>query len=191
MPPIKRIDRESILSAAENLLATEGMDAINARRLATFLNSSVQPIFYNFKSMDDLKDELINRIYGIYQKYMNEGKKHTKPYKGMGLAYIGFARDYPNYFKEIFMRKSDLSASMFITNDDVGNDVIKKGMELTGFTEEEQKKFHLSVWVFTHGLACLVATNTVNLDNDEVDRLLERTVKMMILGKKELDKWKI
>lgn len=188
MPPIKRIDRESILCAAQDILASEGIDAINARRLARALNSSVQPIFYNFKTMDELKAEVLNRVYNLYQEYMNEGKNHGKPYKGMGLAYIRFARDYPNYFKEIFMRQTNLSASMFIFNDNVGNDVIKKGMELTGFTEDEQKRFHLSVWVFTHGLACLVATKTVNLSDEEIDKLLERTVKMMILGKKELDK---
>lgn len=187
MPPTKRIDKETIIDAALNVLRSDGMDAINARKLARILNCSVQPIFYNFKSMDEVKDEVFNRIYEIYQGYMNEGRMQEKSYKGMGLAYIKFARDYPNYFKCIFMEETNLSPASFITNDDAGNDVIKSGMEVTGLTYEEQKDFHLAVWIFTHGLATLVATKTVTLDDASIDSLLEDTVKKMIIGKKVLD----
>lgn len=187
MPPIKKIDREYIITAALDILNNEGIEFINARKLASKLNCSVQPIFYNFKSMVDLKSEVLARIYEIYKKYMNAGKSHKKPYKGMGLAYIKFARDYPNYFKCIFMGETNLSPISFITNDDAGNDVIKSGMEATGLSYEEQKEFHLAVWIFTHGLASLVATKTVILNDEDIDFLLESTVKKMIIGKKVLD----
>lgn len=187
MPPLRKIDRNRIIETAMNILNDEGMDAINARRIASVLNISVQPIFYNFKNMDELKDEVKSRIYDIYQSYMNNGKNHVKPYKGMGLAYIKFARDYPNYFKEIFMNKTDLTPSSFIGKDDVSNDVIKVGSDLTGFSEEEQREFHFKVWVFTHGLASIVASSTVTISDEAIDSLLDDAVKSMIIGKKVLD----
>jgi len=45
----------------------------------------------------------------------------------------------------------------------MSNDVIKKGQILTGLSYEEQTKFHVKVWIFTHGIATLLATNTVKM----------------------------
>ncbi|MCI9177146.1 MAG: WHG domain-containing protein [Clostridia bacterium] len=38
--------------------------------------------------------------------------------------------------------------------DSAGDDIIKAGQKLTGLSYEEQKKFHVKVWIFTHGIAC-------------------------------------
>ena len=55
---------------------------------------------------------------------------------------------------------------------------------MTGLSFEEQKKFHVKVWIFTHGIACLVATNTVEFSDEEIEKLLTESVKHMILGYK-------
>ena len=186
MPPIKKIQREDIISCALDLLKKEDITSLNARRIAHELNVSVQPIFYNFTSMEDLKKEVYDEVYRIYQNYMKEGSKAPNSYKGMGLSYIRFARDYPNYFRLIFMQETTMSPESLITNDSMGNDVIQKGMELTGFSYEEQKDFHVRVWIFTHGLATLVATNTICIQDDEIESLLESTVREMIIGRKNV-----
>ena len=83
------------------------------------------------------------------------------------------------------MGRTEMTAEKFISNDDIGIDIIKKGMEFTGFSYEEQKKFHVKVWIFTHGIATLVATRTVTLSDDEIDLLLTDTVKAMVRGIKK------
>ena len=182
MPPIRKVQREDIVNISLEILKNESMESLNARRIAKELNCSVQPIFYNFENMDDLKTAVFNKIYSIYLEYMNKGSKEENAYKGMGLAYIRFAKDYPNYFKTIFMNKTDLTPDVFIDNDDMGNNIIKYGMEFTGFDYETQKDFHLKVWIFTHGLATLVATKTVKISDEEVEKLLEETVMEMVTG---------
>lgn len=82
------------------------------------------------------------------------------------------------------MQKTDLSAESIVINDDMGNDVIKMGQILTGLSYEEQTKFHVKVWVFTHGIACLVATRTVQFTDNEIAELLESTVRQMLVGYK-------
>lgn len=113
---------------------------------------------------------------------MNRDKTCDNPYKQMGLNYISFAKDYPEFFKIIFMQESNLNAESFIIADDGGNDVIKEGQKLTGLSYEEQKKFHIRVWIFTHGIACLVATNTIKIDDDEISDLLGISVHDMLIG---------
>lgn len=185
MPPLRKIAEKDVINAALELLKNQSMENLNARNIAKYLKCSVQPIFYNFKNMEELKEKVFSEIYKLYQKYMLEGAKEEKAYKGMGLAYIHFAKNYPNYFKILFMNKSNLTPQTFIENDNAGNKIIEQGMKFTGFTYEEQKKFHLKVWIFTHGLATLVATNTVNISNQEIDDLLATTVKEMLIGVKK------
>lgn len=185
MPPLKKVQKEDIIKATLKILKKEDMESLNARRIAKELNCSVQPIYHNFENMEDLKKAAFLEMHCIYQRYMQKASKEEKAYKAMGLAYIKYAKDYPNYFKIIFMNKTDFTPESLIDSDNTGNDVIKKGMELTGFSYEEQRKFHVKVWIFTHGIATLLATNTVKMSEKEIDELLETTVRSMIVGAKK------
>lgn len=46
MPLPKKIKKEDIVKAALEIIKTENLDDLTARRLAEALNCSVQPIFY-------------------------------------------------------------------------------------------------------------------------------------------------
>ena len=48
---------------------------------------------------------------------------------------------------------------------------------------EEQKKFHVKVWIFTYGIACLLATRTVKFTDEEIEELLVSTVDAMLKSK--------
>lgn len=182
MPPVQKVSREDILNCCLEILRTEELTALNARKIAKHLNCSVQPIFYNFANMEELKTTIYQEIYALYQKAMNAASMQKQAYKEMGLAYIKFAATYPNYFKILFMQKTEMSAENFIVNDNGYNNIILKGQELTGFTAEEQVKFHLKVWIFTHGLATLVATSTVQFKEEQIKNLLETSVREMLIG---------
>lgn len=184
MPPRTIFEKEQVLNIAYNIVEKEGFEGLNARKIAKELNASVHPIFKHFKDMEELKKAVYEKIYSKYQEYMLNGINEEQAYKKMGLSYIKFAKDHPEFFKIIFMQKTNLNAENFIMADNAGDDVIKKGQILTGLSFEEQKKFHVKVWIFTHGIACLVATNTVKFSDEEIEKLLTESVKQMILGYK-------
>lgn len=185
MPPITKFSKEEILNCAYEIVKKEGFEKLNARKIAKVLGCSVQPIFHNFTSMEELEKEVYQSIYHKYQECMCKGKENEEnPYKQMGLSYIEFASDYPEFFKIIFMQKTDKNASDFIMVDSMGNDVIKIGQKITGLSYEEQKKFHVKVWIFTHGIACLVATKTIKITKEEIEDLLAKSVKEMLVGYK-------
>lgn len=186
MPPIRKFEREDIINVAYDVIKNEGMEAINARRIAKELNSSVQPIFHNFSNMEELKSSVLDKIYNTYVEYMNNGAADKNSYKGMGLAYINFAKDYPNFFKIFFMNESKLSPDNFIQNDNVGNDVLKNGQSFTGLSMEEQKKFHLKVWILTHGIATMVASKTVDFSDGQIEELLTDTTRELLIGFKSM-----
>ena len=185
MPPAKKVDKDDIIKVAYKIADKEEFENINARRIAKELGCSVQPIFHNFTSMEELKNATIERIHNTYEQYMKKGSEEKLAYKGMGMAYIKFAKEHPKFFKVLFMRETSLTTSNFIRADNTGNDVIKMGQKLTGFDEKEQIKFHTKVWIFTHGLAMLVATNTCTLNEDEISKMLETTVRELLIGYKK------
>jgi len=182
VPPVKKFTRDEIVDIAAEIVKKDGFKGLNARKLASKLGSSVNPIFNNFASMEEVNAAVYEKIYGIYKVKMLEGSKSDLGYKGMGLAYIEFAREYPEYFKILFMQKTDIGAENFIMADAIGDEVIQKGQKMTGFSFEEQKKFHVKVWFLTHGMACLVATHTIDLSRVEVDKILEEAVREMVKG---------
>lgn len=182
MPPIRKYNKETIILTAYEIVKNEGLENLNARRLAKELGCSIQPIFHNFNSMEELNKEVNQKIYAEYQRYMLSGKDSERPYKEMGMSYIRFAKDYPQFFKIIFMQETNLKADAFIMADKLGEDVIKAGQVLTGLSYEEQRKFHVKVWMFTHGIACLVATKTIEISLEEIEKLLTSTVGELLKG---------
>lgn len=162
----------------------EGFSKLNARKLASTLGCSVQPIFHNFTSMEDLNKEVYKSIHKKYQEYMLRKKFKENPYKQMGLSYIEFAGDYPEFFKILFMQETNLNANDFVMNDTIGDDVIKTGQKITSLSYEKQKKFHIKVWIITHGIACLVATKTIQFSKEEIEELLASSVREMLIGYK-------
>ena len=113
---------------------------------------------------------------------MLKGSKEEKAYRGMGLAYIRFAKDYPDFFKILFMGDSKISPTEFIEKDNMGNRVLEKGAEFTGYERKEHYTFHLKVWIFTHGIASMVATGTVAFTEEQIEELLTDTVRQMKIG---------
>lgn len=47
----------------------------------------------------------------------------------------------------------------------------------------QAKKIHLKMWMFTHGIACLIATNTCCFSNNYISELLTEEFKALINGK--------
>lgn len=190
MPLAKKIQKADIVRAALKIAETEPLDSLTARRLAQELNCSVQPIFYNFATMDELKSAALDTMHQIYLDYMNEGAQSPQPYKGMGLAYIRFARDYPSYFKHLFMTRTNHNLEAFIYQDSADANLVRHGAKFSGLDADAQRHFHLKVAIFTHGLATIVATDTVQITDAEVEALLANTVHELLAGHKQLNNTK-
>lgn len=184
MAGIPKNTKEDIVHAAFEIVKEKGIEGVNARDVAKRLNCSVQPIFYQFATMDDLKRAVYEKIYDTYKKYMLSGENSDNHYKAMGNSYVKFAKDYPELFKIMFMQKTEMNSNNYEQIDHLGDKIIKTGQKFTGLSFEEQKEFHLKVWLFTHGIATLIVTGTIKLDDKEIDELISSSVRQMMKGYK-------
>lgn len=184
MSGVPKITKENMVKTALEIVKEKGFEGLNAREVAKKLNCSIQPIFYQFKTMEDLKKAVYEEICEIYKKYMLSGEDADSAYKSMGNSYVKFARSYPELFKILFMQNAEIDSKNFMQIDHLGDKVIKEGQKFTGLDFEEQKDFHLRVWIFTHGIASLIVTGTLKLKDEEIDKIIADSVRQMLKGYK-------
>ena len=172
MPPRIKVKREDIINSAVKIVRERGWGAINARDIAKSLNCSTQPIFWNFKNLDELKFEIIKRAEDNCQKYIQrEIEKGEYPaYKASGMAYIRFAKEEKELFRLLYMR--DRASESIEPTPELNNqmeDIVHKN---TGLDGEKKKLFHLEMWAFVHGIATMFATNFVDMEWEIVSKML-------------------
>jgi len=183
MPPLKRFQREEIIDTAYEIVKEEGLSSLNARSLAKKLGGSVQLIYHNFTDMNELIEEVKEKIHNKYKENLEQATDEKHPYLAKGMAYVKFAKDYPEFYKILFMQKSNMNLDEFFevdknTNENVMNSITT----IFNLSEDKLKDFHTKVWIFTHGLACLTATKTVELSDKEIRKFLIETVNELFKG---------
>lgn len=190
MPPRMLFKKEDVLNVAYEIVRKEGFANLNARRIAACMNSSVHPIFRHFTDMDDLKKAVYDKMFEKYHEYMFSGEKKPRPYKEMGMSYIRFAKDYPEFFKTIFMNNGKIIPEELIMSDtELYKNILKNVGDVTGISKEENvKEFHLKMWIFTHGIATMLASGTCDISEEQVsEMLIEEFLALMLLEKKKED----
>ncbi len=172
MPPKSKFTKEEIINAALNVIRKKGPSDLTARALAAELGCSVKPIFGLFKSMEEVQREAIKSADALYQSYLKEDvEKGAYPqYKSIGMAYIRFAKEEKELFKLLFMR--DRSREAVEENMEELAPILRIIRETTGMSETEAYTFHIEMWIFVHGMATMIATNYLSLDNDYISKVL-------------------
>ncbi len=171
MPPKVKITRENIICTALEIVKREGAGALNARSLAAELGCSTQPVFSNFSSMEELDTEVLKAAYQIYLGFIEAevNRGEHPPYKAYGRAYIRFAREERELFKLLFM--CDRGGEELIPTADFDASV-EMIMEANGVDRERARLIHLEVWSATHGIATMLATSFLSLDEELISRIL-------------------
>lgn len=171
MPPKIKITKDDIIQTTLSLIKEQGVDAINARAIATALQCSTQPIFSNFASMDDLQASLVMAAYDIYVGFIqNEVQRGEYPtYKAYGMAYIRFAKEEKELFKLLFM--CDRTHQSFTPTADFEASV-SMIMNANGITKEKAELMHLEMWACVHGIGTMMATSFLSIDWELVSLML-------------------
>ncbi|KOY83969.1 TetR/AcrR family transcriptional regulator [Lysinibacillus macroides] len=173
MAPKERFTEEILLDCAFEMVKKNGIDSVNARDLAKELGCSTKPIFRVFASMDDLKYAIYERASKLYNERMFQGL-HESSFLGMGLAYINFAREEKKLFELLFLsNKYKISSFSDLLNDVENQGIIAIISKLTGLTQTSAKTLFIDIWLTTHGIATMCATNTCDLDSSEIESILK------------------
>ena len=192
MPSKIRISRDMILDAAFEIVRQQGMEKLSNRELANQLKCSIRPIYYQFKNVEEMKKELYTKIEHYFYKFLLNNKiKGIPPYKQVGINYIKFAKKEKKLFQVLFMSEMGLRPDAFVTKAGDDYKAIEKLIKISTHLEEEDiKDFHTKMWIFCHGIAMLVANNTIKLTDDQIQQLLSCEFQaLMLLEENPNNEW--
>lgn len=187
MPSKIKIAKEDILNAAFDIVRKEGLDHANVREIAKKLNCSVQPIYYQFQNVEELKLELMKKIQNYFYEFLtNHINDRIPAYKQTGINYIKFAKTEPKLFQILFMSDANLEPEKLVSSDDRNYKEYEKIIETcTNLDDKEIKGFHIKMWIFTHGIATLVASQTCKLNDEQISELLTSEFQALMLAEEK------
>lgn len=180
MPPVTRIQREDIIDIAFQITRKEGLEKVNARAIAKKLKCSIQPIFHKFTNMEEVKTEVIEKAIKEYKSYQKIKDSNEPAYKQMGRGYIKFAKEEPKLYQLLFMTENKYTPEQIISTDRNFEEISKSLEERTHLPENKLKEFHTRVWIFTHGIATLLATKTCEFTDEQIGELLTQEVEALL-----------
>lgn len=177
MPPKIKVTEDAILETALELTREKGIAGLNARELAKTLGCSVQPVFRRFQSMENLKKELYHKAERLFDACMARGMERCDPpFLGMGLSYIEFAKKEKNLFKFLFMSDEFGGKNLpDVIREEENQTLVQMVAAMTGFDRQNAEELFMGIWLMTHGIASMMATNDCNLSQEQIIKLLKDT----------------
>jgi AcrR family transcriptional regulator len=178
MPPKIKITEDDIINVAVSIVREKGIENLNARDLANEIGCSVHPIFRVFDTMEGLKSAVYKKVEIIYNQSMFEAmQQNENGFHSMGLTYIKFAKNEKNLFRLLFMSDAFREQSMLdiVGNTEGDGEVIELLCQNTGLSAQGAKELYAGIWLTTHGIASMFATNNCRFSDEEISRLLNNT----------------
>lgn len=181
MPPKNKFTREEIIEAAFEIAKEEGFSKITARSVASRLNSSVAPIYVNFKTIEELTQVIVQRVFALSEGLLAK-QKGQNLFENIGRASLAFARDYPVLFRELVLEPNPYMTS-YEETEKAMVEALKENEEMKGWTMEERRRLLLKMRIFQLGLSAMVANGHVPswLDEKESEKLLMETGEQLLL----------
>lgn len=105
MSATKKITKDMIVDAALEIFRAEGFDAVTSRRVAFKLGCSTQPIYFEYKNMDELKDDIIKKVVEQLDELFSSvsGDSDEFVYRSFGLSFLKFVQTDPFVFRQIYI----------------------------------------------------------------------------------------
>lgn len=178
----KRIKAEQILDKAYEMVLMDGLKSITARKLATELDCSTQPIYLEFGSMDHLKNAVLEEAKARLVWYVSEEQRTDNPLVNLGMGYMRFATIEPQLYRALFIDNhfGEEKTKSFVSQ--LANQALRKYEPLMAKSETERKRISVETGVIIAGIATLLNTSLVTLSEDEVFALLTRMLNQSLNG---------
>ncbi len=174
MPKKPTTTREDMIKGAFELIRKQGHEALSVRNLARQLDCSTQPIMYQFRDLEKLKNE----VYAFADKYHSDYILKEKNLLKIGLRYIRFAHEESNLFRFLFQSGhfDGFSLSELLKAPEAESLLETAAADLHLPKKEAIKEFEI-LFVLVHGYASLICNNAITYNERSIRNTLLKMVK--------------
>jgi len=181
LSPKIRYSNEEIIDAAFELVDEGGWAKMTAKNIAKKLNCSVQPLYREFKSLDEIKREVVKRIIEISDEYSKV--KHSEIVLiSLTLAGVHFAMDHPKLSKATYELEKEYYPDFTKVQEDVFEKICNDPY-MKEFSEKEVFYLYLHAFIYSHGLSDLLymghllsypRENLLHIAQEAIESILEK-----------------
>ncbi|OUQ51344.1 TetR/AcrR family transcriptional regulator [Lachnoclostridium sp. An118] len=187
MPPKAKITKEMVIDAAFEVAHETGAENINARTVAKKLHCSTQPVMYHFSTIEELKKAAYTKADCYHSEYlMNIENPQKGIMLGIGLNYIRFAVEEPHLFRFLFQSNFFNGKTLLEMIDAEELMPVLLAMQgAIGGSIEHVKEIFLTVFLFAHGYASIIANNSLEYDEEIIRKHIENAYNGAVLAAQE------
>ena len=175
MSATKKITKDMIVDAALEIFRAEGFDAVTSRRVAFKLGCSTQPIYFEYKNMDELKNDIVKKVVGqlneIFSSVSNEGKEDPDEfvYRSFGLSFLKFVQADPFVFRQIYIVDGKIGRQVDNLRMPIILDILENKY---GYKKETALAIHKMASCSLMGMAVFVSSGYKKISEDEMQENL-------------------
>lgn len=185
MPPKVKITKEMVTDASVEIIRRNGHESLNARTIAEYLNCSTQPVLYNYRTVDEIREAAYAVADAYHTAFIMPKETDGNPMLALGLNYVRFGYEEKNLFRFLFQTNKfggmDVNTLM---NDPALSgimDVMAAGLQCGA---DETREMFLTFFCVAHGMASLLANNALEYDEAQSRKMLEDVFFGMIASRK-------
>ncbi len=183
MPPSARITEDIIIRAAIDVTRRSGFESINARTVSAQLHCSTQPVMYHFSTIDNLKRAAYRQADRMHTEFMMRMVPGQDPILSIGMNYIRFAVEEPQLFRLLFQSGyAEENSLLEMVDSEELLPVLHVMCESSGLDMEKTKQVFLTVALFAHGYASIIANNHLTFDETLIAEHLTRAWEGAVLA---------
>lgn len=181
MPPKPKFTREDVVEAAFSVVRKHGWAGLSARSIAQELNSSTQPIYSHLKSIKDLEEEIVKKIYELLFSY-GTTKRTGDPWVDVGLGYVLFAKEEKQLFRCLGEERMPLFKKYADESFSAVTETLSNYPPFQGLSKEQIYKVRRLGFIFAFGFAVLINRSfTKTLTSEEEIACFIRMADQIIL----------
>lgn len=176
MPPRTKITKDMILNAAYEIVRENGESSLNARTIAQRLNCSTQPVLYCFGTMDEIREEVYKMADERHTEYLLQMHGSHSPMGEIWRNYIRFGSEEKHLFRFLFQSNAFSGRMQSLFDDERLMPIYMGISEQTKIDLVHVKKLFAAVFYPIHGIASLLANNTMEYHEEEYEEVIHTII---------------
>lgn len=187
MPPKQRVTKEMILEKAFQIASESGIEAVTARSVAKEVGCSIQPIFSQFATMEDLRQETFEYVAEQLMEEVLSFKDAPDSFAKTTMWVLHLAQNRPHLFHLLYLSNSYVSKNLLdvMLAYDSNQEMLAKMMVTYDLEREVCKDILVKGFLLLHGIATMVCTNHMDFSDEQVAGMMKDTVSDIVRGAKE------
>ena len=158
--------RKQVFESALRIVESQGIEELNARKLAEQSSCALGSIYNAFGDLDDLRFHInatiLSRLYERLYQTVEQGISRDAPllalFKELGISYVEFARNKPLLWKTLFEYAPNVSTpDWYAKRASEGIYLLCQKLSIAyGIPEEKSKRLIGFFWSSIHGICAIL-----------------------------------